>query len=326
MLMVSAHYLGAIVEKCAALGIDRSELIAVLPDGPDTFSDGMRRYPAAHLTDVFNKAKAISGYDNLALRVGEQLSVSSMNEAGKLLPLCATLADAAKMLSRHHRLTQTFGYTVIDMQADVPSITWRPHYSEAAPYDDIVPAIFTGFVSAGRWLSYDTAPLPLTLEFRRRTPMDTADYCQKFGCTIRFGMAHDRLLFPAAFLEHTLASSDPQSFDVMSRRLDRLLYEIDDAHAAESRAAASVREQMRNGAPTLEQTALDLRTPPRRLRAALKQAGTGFRKIVDAERMDACVRYMARGLKKSEIAYRLGFHDQPAFNRTYRRWYGVSPP
>lgn len=320
MFQVSAHFLGAITERCAALDINRAQLVSVLPDGPMTFADGLKRYPSHLIVDIYAKAKALSGYADLPLRVGQQLNVSSINEAGKILPLCDTMGDVALMLSRYHRLTQTYGRTRFDVSGDLAVLSWEPYYTDIDLYADCVLGSFAAYVTAGRWLSIGASPAPMCLEIQSDMKVDTTQFSKAFGCEIRFGMPQTRLLMTHDFLAHKLASANPEMFDVMAKRLDRILLQIDVGGKTSERAAASIRSRLADGAPSLEQTAADLAVSVRRLRTDLTASGTTFRKIVDTVRQDACVRLQSRGLKKSEIAFRLGFHDQPAFNRARKRW------
>ena len=326
MFYVSSHFLGSTIEKCVALGVERDCLVSVLPDGVDTFSDGMRRYPAQVLIDIFATAKRLSGYDDLAIRIGEQVNVSSVNLAGKLLPLCDSMTDVAQMVSRYQRLTQTCGNTRINIDSPICSVDWEPYYDDALAYSDVVMSMLVNFVVAGRWLSYNTKSLPAVLEVRGPEIIDTTGFNERYNCTMKFGQPQDRLVIDPGFFSHKLASSNPELFDVILPQIDRMLYEVDNDGAVTARVAASIRSRMKQGAPSLEQTASDLNMPVRRMRAGLTAAGTTFRKIVDAERKDACNRLAGGRLKKSEIAFRLGFHDQPAFNRAYKRWYGATPP
>jgi AraC-like DNA-binding protein len=65
---------------------------------------------------------------------------------------------------------------------------------------------------------------------------------------------------------------------------------------------------------------------PRTLRRRLAGEGTGWRRVVDRARLDACVRLL-RDPQRSlgTIAAELGYSDQANMTRAFRRWTGESP-
>jgi len=64
----------------------------------------------------------------------------------------------------------------------------------------------------------------------------------------------------------------------------------------------------------------------RTLRRRLKDEGVQLRELIEQTRREEARRYLERSaLSVSEIAYRLGFAQPPAFHRAFRRWLGVSP-
>ena len=109
MVHVSAHYVGDIIGKCAALGIARDPLLSCVPGGETALSDPIRRLPVHVLLDIYETAARMSGREHIGLVIGQQVNVATMYETGKLLPLCSTLREVISMVSRYHRLTQTFG-------------------------------------------------------------------------------------------------------------------------------------------------------------------------------------------------------------------------
>ena len=58
----------------------------------------------------------------------------------------------------------------------------------------------------------------------------------------------------------------------------------------------------------------------------LNDAGTTFRKISDATRKELALNYVRdQDIELFEIAFLLGFSEQSAFSRAFKRWTGNSP-
>jgi AraC-like DNA-binding protein len=58
----------------------------------------------------------------------------------------------------------------------------------------------------------------------------------------------------------------------------------------------------------------------------LSEHGWSYKRVVDDTRTELAKRYIADPRKSlTEIAFLLGFSEQSAFSRAFRRWLGVSP-
>jgi AraC-like DNA-binding protein len=82
----------------------------------------------------------------------------------------------------------------------------------------------------------------------------------------------------------------------------------------------------RQGVPTLEQVAEQFHLTPRTMQRRLADHGTRFQPLVDEVRLQLADQYLQDDrLPLTDIAELLGYSDQSAFTRAYRRWTGVTP-
>ena len=88
---------------------------------------------------------------------------------------------------------------------------------------------------------------------------------------------------------------------------------------------ALVRERIQDP-PGFSELAARLGASPRSLRRRLSARETSFREILDGVRRDVAEYAVERtNLPLSEIAYDVGFSEQSALSRAYRRWFGCPP-
>lgn len=74
-----------------------------------------------------------------------------------------------------------------------------------------------------------------------------------------------------------------------------------------------------------DEAAADLGMSPRTFARRLKHEGTSYRGIVDDLKCDLAQTFITNGMPLSEIAYALGYADQPAFSTAFKRWTGQVP-
>ena len=93
-----------------------------------------------------------------------------------------------------------------------------------------------------------------------------------------------------------------------------------------ARVRAHIADQLPRAVPDLPAIARHLAVSERTLRRRLDDEGASYRALLDATRAELAASYVRdRRLPLSEVAFMLGFAEQSAFNRAYKRWTGTTP-
>ena len=92
------------------------------------------------------------------------------------------------------------------------------------------------------------------------------------------------------------------------------------------RVTAAIVDLLPSGGIADEKIAASLNMSVRSLQRRLKEVGTTFRKLLDTIREDLATTYVQDPeIELAEVAFLLGFSDQSAFSRAFRRWKDKSP-
>jgi len=92
------------------------------------------------------------------------------------------------------------------------------------------------------------------------------------------------------------------------------------------RIKSTIRTQLPEGYPSLEQVAMSLKLSPSVLRRELSHEGLAYKDLIETTRHELALMYIRqRHLPFSEIAFLLGYSELSAFSRAVRRWTGLSP-
>ena len=81
----------------------------------------------------------------------------------------------------------------------------------------------------------------------------------------------------------------------------------------------------REGLQTLGTLARQFGMSARTLQRALRASGASYVSILTQARMELARAWLARGERVGDVAVGLGYADQTAFSRAFRRWTGTSP-
>ena len=142
---------------------------------------------------------------------------------------------------------------------------------------------------------------------------------------VKFGRAHNRLLFPRAMFDEPLPQADPHTLEMCMAQCDVLM------QSSERRRGitALVRSKLFRGSgvfPTLPEVADALDIHPRTLRRRLAEEGTSFRALRNEARSTVAVDLLRNvGLTVEEVSMRLGYTEVSTFSHAFKRWHGVAP-
>jgi AraC-like DNA-binding protein len=161
--------------------------------------------------------------------------------------------------------------------------------------------------------------------FRRAAPADTRPYEAFFGCPVSFGADANRLRIGLAEADHPLPTGNRDLAAMHDRALVEQLARLDKKDVM-ARCRASLLERMTSGDLSEDNLARDLHMSRRSLQRRLAEAEATYQSLVDETRRDMALRYLEDPDKSAtDIAFLLGYSQQSAFTRAFRRWTGMSP-
>lgn len=265
----------------------------------------------------------IAGLRNplLGLEFGMAVSPERWGRLGFLLRHCATLGEALVYQTRYATLVNATGRGVFVDDGAGAAIEWR---APGPTMPALVEEAFAAWLQFARWASASEAA-PTRVTFAHRAQGDPAAYEDFFACPVAFDAPASRLCFDRGLLDLRLRTPDAQ----LTRQLDARF-----AERARSREGAQVEQALRDWitatlgrrAPDLHAAANALNLTDRTLQHRLQARGTSFRRCLDDTRRDLALAQLEHSQGSiGDISLRLGFSEQSAFQRAFRRWTGTTP-
>lgn len=165
--------------------------------------------------------------------------------------------------------------------------------------------------------------LPSGVQLRHQALSDRADYVAYFGSPVDFSADAYGFRFPAGVLARRI-DADAAVHAVVREYLCGLVH----PHEATTVDAVVrlVRRMLPTGTLDLDLVADQLSQHPRTLQRQLADQGTRFVDIVEQVRREEAERHLRDSdMPLSQLSGLLGFSEQSAFSRAFRRWFGVPP-
>lgn len=328
MQTVSSAYLSNFIETSVSLGAPADDLYALVPGGRAAFRQPDGRFPAAMTARVLDRAAELTGIDAIGLRVGMQFRPATFLDVGYALAAASTIREAMEINIRYQPLTQEVARTRLQIVGREAQISLEPAIPDAEAMRRVTEAILAGYASIGRWLLWDQERPVASVQFRHARPC--AETCQAyaavFGAEVSYGAASDRLAFDAQLVSRPLPNSNPPLVQLLTGRLNARLASYEAGSSLRMLVVTVLHRQIREGKPSLDDTAKLLGMSGRTLRRKLLAEGLSYTDLLATARKEAAEVYMHEDkLTLADIAGLLAYSDQTAFVRAFRGWFGVSP-
>jgi AraC-like DNA-binding protein len=187
--------------------------------------------------------------------------------------------------------------------------------------DEMTLAIFVG-----RFRGDAGSPFrPSSVRLTRPVPKAPTRHAALLGAPVRFGCSVSGMEIPLAAWTAPMRRADPalqETLRLLAGRLE-LGAAGDDLELA---LRARLRTLLPEGKADAGSIARTLGLSGRTLARRLQETGKTYRGVLDSFREAEAERLLVAGKAGlSDVAFRLGFSDQTAWNRAFRRWKGMSP-
>ncbi|NEQ29909.1 MAG: AraC family transcriptional regulator [Leptolyngbya sp. SIO4C5] len=288
-------------------------------------ADADSRLPHAKLAALWQAIAQVAPDPCIGAMLAELTELEAFNVTGYAMTHSPTLAKALDRLVRYSRLLHeglTFALTV---EAKTACLTHR-----AINPTLMLPAISGSWTLANLVLwarrSLGDRWSPISIRLQQVRPLDLSVYQRVFKADLAFSCAENSLVFDADWLEAPLVNANPGLCDLLDRYAETLLSQLPQSDTVLNQIRHLMTVELRGREPRLEAIAQKLGYSPRTLQRKLEQANTSFQQLLDEMRRELAFQYLRDPqLTTSEIAFLLGFSENSAFNRAFRRWTGHTP-
>jgi AraC-like DNA-binding protein len=326
-LYLSARYLRGLVDYVRskraavepvlqALGLSEREL-----SQPDAFI----QYGAQDL--AFAAAERVTGDSNVGLHAGETAHLMHFGVVGQLAACSRVGRD---LFDIHVRYQGLIGNGLTSVRTSTPqTVSLDFAFTRCAPSRHALEYTLAAQISLARLLA-GPAFKPVAYELTHAEPADSQEQRRVFDCPVHYGASQTRVLFPASVESLPLAGGEPgvrEALELAARqRLESLRVQLQHSDSQLERYEQYIAERLHGGAPKIEETASAMGTSVRSLQRSLSTHGLSYRELVESVRQRVTERLLTQpSLSLLDIALLVGFSDQTAFNRAFRRWFHTTP-
>ncbi len=290
-----------------------------LKDGE--LNDSTFRYSAPLYFSLMDLGADLLGDPSFGFHYGQHAEANRWGVIGYILSVSDNLREVIATQLKLQALVGNIGCTVVHEQGATCAIEW---YTDGEPNRHIAEEALTGWIGFARHI-VKSALAPRAIHFRHHCAGNKEEYERFFACPVEFGQTMNAVLFDASVFSLALKQPDRHMFELLNSHAGVLLQESGDDNLKQQIKAFVIRELPRD-VPTIDRVAEKFNTSVRTLQRRFEAWGTHYKQFVDQTRCETALLYLKNGGDSLlELTFMLGFSEQSAFQRAFKRWTGLSP-
>lgn len=174
-------------------------------------------------------------------------------------------------------------------------------------------------------MNYGENLKPIAVNFVHSEPPCADKYFDLFRSSVYFSASRDSISFSSSDIDKLLPVGNPLLARINDKIIINYLANLEKEYIIH-RVKACIIDLFQSGHVVFAKVAKTIGMSERSLQRKLKEEGTTFRSILDEIRKELAVSYVRDlDVPLSEIAFILGFSEQSAFSRAFKRLTGTSP-
>lgn len=327
---VAGHMVRLVTDYAEQHGVATAPLLGeidCLPADLDGAGHRLRFVDFTHLCDRLAQALADPF---LGLHAGVQVKPGHLGSLGFVLMSCATVGEALQRSQRYSGMVLDACSNDLAERDGLCIRSWRSRLVGGDKVGRLQDELHTAmWITLARWMINREDFSPTWVSFQHPAPDDVREYARVFRCPVQFAAPETAIAIPLSMRTMALPQANPAIRHILDEYCERLLQQQRAGRDAPTWLVVvkkAILQAFERGGPEPAAVAATAKLSTDELGGLLARHGTSFRALVDELRQELALAYVQNlSLSLADISYLLGFSEQSAFHRAFKRWTGQPP-
>ncbi|MEE2732390.1 MAG: helix-turn-helix domain-containing protein [Pseudomonadota bacterium] len=320
-LHIAIELIEAIGEYLDSLGLSAAEFYQQNGFHPDEENDS-GYVDFALFSALFDAAAQFAGDDYIGLKVGENFLARHWGRLGYLIMAGENGIEGIQYIQRFATIVTNAlemkwltDSATLSCEFALLGGTWSRH---------VVDYFVSSSLSLSRATSNEKTQY-LSVHFKHDGGPTPTFYDAFLQSHCYFLQASNRITVDIEGLRQASAFRDPRLKKILEEHADQVLQSLSASDELVESVRRYIIDHLPHGAPSLKEVCEHLGQNERSFQRALAKLGVNFQEMVDDLRRRMALEYIRNDYNFLDIAMMLGYSEQSAFHRAFKRWTGMPP-
>tara|TARA_B110000444_G_scaffold177892_1_gene166562 strand:+ start:1779 stop:2780 length:1002 start_codon:yes stop_codon:yes gene_type:complete len=254
--------------------------------------------------------------------MGSRQDIGFLGIIGYIMQQSSTVRLALDALHEHLTLHHEKGQTGVASYGDVSGLYWNnplpfeeQHYTNEAAMAQA--AVVLRAIIGNQFRAK-------TVHFTHRAPADIKPYKQIFKAPVYFNQAKNEIIFDSILLKKKIIKADPLLKEILIAKIEKHHPHKDNDLLSE--VEVLIRQSLQGQQYQIEVIAKHLSLHPRTLQRKLQDLGISYSGLLEKIRRNIAQERLANAdISITQLSDYLGYADNTALTRAFKRWFGITP-
>ena len=305
-------------------GISKDDIEHVAGISLEQLSDPDEMVAVDHYVAIEEAAPKLTNNPGIFIEFGKLKTGSSQTGVvGHVAAACETILEAFQQAIRFSRLLSSVNRMELREEGDLAEFvfTREPAFFTIQSIELAFSRTLT--LMKDLW-GDDYEPNEIHFQY---SPPDYVERYHKVFKNALFNQPENIILFPRKLLLRKNPFHQPYVDAVIRKHAEKLLKKKTEKATIQQQVTTIITKYLPKGQLNIELVASELRMSRQTLFRKLKsETGISFQELLDGTRMQLAKDYVYNSdFMLTEIAYLLGFSENSAFHRAFKRWFNKTP-